>query len=490
MITSAYITSIIAQAQRAAGEYAYRIAQKVANGGDPDTLWKKLRICIDVAEVLNANNDLTNAEKQYIVEQLIQCTNATDYGATPLTFPSITVVSEDCACDFTGYLTTLELQNAVFVAKNGSDSTGVRNKLDKPFLTLTAAQAAAVSGDTIVVYPGVYTDNSLGKDGVDYYFLPGASVLTTGNIFNVSSAMSFNIHGFGDFNSSDKFIAISAAGTFNITCNSITQTGAYGVEAVCSFNSGCVVNMNVFGKILCSDRGINVTTGSKVYIKAKNVEAARLAFSNEGGSAAELYVTADDILITGSSANTDSCVVVIGDGYTEVRARMRVTNASSTWGAIALNTSFSGTIKTWGDVSTSASAAFDMAGTVTGTWQHEGDISGGTVNCTLANSTINIKGDIISSVNAGPVVVVSNGTARFNGLISNTYSDASSHVITKSGGTLILDDVRLVATHASANSVYAGSAQTVIVYGSYANRSKHANVTESVDNMTIDSAVV
>jgi hypothetical protein len=57
---------------------------------------------------------------------------------------------------------------------NGSDSAGARG--GKSFLTLAGAKAVAVSGDTIIVWPGTYNENNLLKDGVDWFFMPGAVV--------------------------------------------------------------------------------------------------------------------------------------------------------------------------------------------------------------------------------------------------------------------------------------------------------------------------
>ncbi len=45
----------------------------------------------------------------------------------------------------------------VWVAPNGVDATGERGNINRPFLTLAAAIAAAQTGDTILVAPGTYT---------------------------------------------------------------------------------------------------------------------------------------------------------------------------------------------------------------------------------------------------------------------------------------------------------------------------------------------
>lgn len=73
---------------------------------------------------------------------------------------------------------------------NGSDSTGTRGRLDKPFLTVTAAVNAATSGDLVRTLPkgsayNVGTNNIL-KAGLNYDFVFAPVIWT--NTFNADSA--------------------------------------------------------------------------------------------------------------------------------------------------------------------------------------------------------------------------------------------------------------------------------------------------------------
>lgn len=100
-----------------------------------------------------------------------------------------------------GGLTAVPIGNTVFVdAINGDDATGARGQLAKPFLTLTAAVAAATDGDTIYVWPGTYSDSQLSFNG-NFYFEDGA-IVTSGDdnpMFNVVAGQTLSISGRGDF---------------------------------------------------------------------------------------------------------------------------------------------------------------------------------------------------------------------------------------------------------------------------------------------------
>ena len=91
--------------------------------------------------------------------------------------------------------------NTIFVAKNGSDSTG-NGSFFKPYASLTNAQAQAVAGQMVEVFPGNYiTQDLLGKNGVNWYFHDGATVTNlVSEIFGDSgSAITNTIDGLGSF---------------------------------------------------------------------------------------------------------------------------------------------------------------------------------------------------------------------------------------------------------------------------------------------------
>lgn len=157
---------------------------------------------------------------------------------------------------------------------NGNDSTATRGDAGKPYLTLTAAKTAALSGDTIHVGPGTYGENNLLKNGVNWYFEVGAkvihtaSVLPAAGIFDDSSrganaAIVSTIGGHGHFETGTISATLIPGGVIYITnassnvtvaCDTITRHaspgGAYGYGVAQS--AGTLI-VNVRGNL--SDNG-------------------------------------------------------------------------------------------------------------------------------------------------------------------------------------------------------------------------------------------
>lgn len=184
----------------------------------------------------------------------------------------------------------------------GNDATGAREVLDKPFATITAAKAAAVTLDKIVVRPGTYTERNLLRSDIrlDYHFESGAIVSASGastvGIFDDSSAgangaVTSKITGHGRFvyASTTSNIAIFT-GAFNITnassnisfeCDEIENASAN-----VSTSIACVMHRNgtlrgKARKIFSSDTGTAAASALAVwwergtgFIEAEEVYAA------------------------------------------------------------------------------------------------------------------------------------------------------------------------------------------------------------------------
>jgi hypothetical protein len=159
----------------------------------------------------------------------------------------------------TVYTGTTNLGNILFVSPYGNDSTGIRGYIDKPYLTLKGARDAAISGDTIHVFPQTFifdnratnslfwnnkqADINLWKNGVTYFFEPNCKIkfynqtitgqdlylisptTTTGETCTVLGYLEYEQYGTGNdtFNGSNTFYSVGNAYSGN-TPNSNAHT--------------------------------------------------------------------------------------------------------------------------------------------------------------------------------------------------------------------------------------------------------------------------
>lgn len=249
--------------------------------------------------------------------------------------------------------TNIPTGNIVWVDKiNGNNSTGLRGRIDKPFLTLAAAKAAASSGDTIFVLPGTYDERDLLKNGVNWYFMPGAKIAHTSNVsggiwddgasYGTNDAVTCIITGYGDFrnasnvnNPASVFDISNAGSNIYVECQKMSNlsTGSAVIkvsagttkfiirENIAPDNSVCLnilggTNLFRINGDLVGAQGIYVTAGTTdLYVKDI---IATLKTVDVNGSGAVLRVFAKDMT---SSTNTTSAINVV-TGSLEVDARL------------------------------------------------------------------------------------------------------------------------------------------------------------------------
>jgi hypothetical protein len=99
-----------------------------------------------------------------------------------------------------GGLSSVDIQNTLYVAKNGNDGTGTPNDLSKPYLTIASASADASVGDCIYVYRGSYTETTADTfvSNVYYYLEPNVDVTNdTHTLIGDTEEQSKNIYIFG-----------------------------------------------------------------------------------------------------------------------------------------------------------------------------------------------------------------------------------------------------------------------------------------------------
>ena len=103
----------------------------------------------------------------------------------------------------TGIEAGTNLTQSIFVSPSGNDGTAAAGNMSKPFQTILAATSSANIGDTIFVYPGTYLDetSNIVKDGVNYYFYPGAFVSSSNSRIIDTGDLTYpiNFRGNGSF---------------------------------------------------------------------------------------------------------------------------------------------------------------------------------------------------------------------------------------------------------------------------------------------------
>lgn len=118
--------------------------------------------------------DLSNATNNDVVvsNAVITYSRSTvGTGATNLNTASSNALRTDITANTTSIANKVDINttaNSLYVSKSGSDGTGTRGRIDKPFLTINAAKNVAQAGDTIFVGPGLYNENNLLTNGVNY----------------------------------------------------------------------------------------------------------------------------------------------------------------------------------------------------------------------------------------------------------------------------------------------------------------------------------
>lgn len=259
-----------------------------------------------------------------------------DY-ATPATVGQIATANADGTWEWTASTGGAALAGNVVIvdAINGDDATGAVGDLTKPYLTLAAAQTAASAGQTIVVYPGTYTAALLGKNGVNWYFMPGATVnFSTNSAFAASGVMSYSVFGYAIFTVNGWLARLdSPASNVYIECQSAESN--IGFEVVQTTSSLQIIVRETW-RITVNNVGSGVlNSGSTAYVKARNLivlAGATIPFVVAGATTIE----ADTFTCTGTPSTMFS---LTGGDLTLVRSRI---TAISLTGPVILQEALSG----------------------------------------------------------------------------------------------------------------------------------------------------
>lgn len=423
---------------------------------------------------------------------------------------------------------------------NGSDAVtdgGVRGYRSRPFLTLTAAQTAASSGDLIHVLPGSYTlTTALGKNGVNWHLEAGVTITATSTALASMSvfsdggtAMTFVVSGEGnlvgvgtnDAATSAACVRVShASSVISVWCNSITQSTANSPETGTS--AGCVYQ--TAGSVYVDAKTISISSvdtygvwwiNGRMVVHASLIEATGALSAAVGSevtatTTGDMYVEADEIrgiytVVYANSSYAEAKVWVQAKLITVTGALSAVTlaggklyvDAQKIAGMTATGADAKGVIEV-----TSGDLWIDCH-KITGTFDSGIYLTGGTARIDtmqiedLGTMTraVRVTGGTLELHNAqcvmttGDGVLHAGGTSRIMGCRFNTSAQAGKVPVRVSGSGLILDRCTLVP-NAAADSVTAATAQTITNYGSVAKTAKNVNVTVNVEALLVDTNVV
>jgi hypothetical protein len=434
------------------------------------------------------------------------------------------------------------LQNSLFVSKSGSDSSGARNREDLPYLTLSAAKAAAVSGDTIIVEAGTYSENNLLKNGVNWHFMPGAIVsyadvdVTNGyGIFDdrATGACVSRITGAGTFiyNIDSNVLARGVFATQNnatdlyIEAAKIQITDITGITSIAggiavkdcarvvakvgniidqnygtgsSYASGCYwekgeCQVTIHGKIQmdngytvwCKEPAVATTTGFwltahqlDLFVPAPGFGSIQIDALTD---AYRVWIQAKEITTVGGPA-----IKQTGGGRVYIQAQ----KINCTSGACLQMTG--GKIWISAQKFSSDTRWLDIAGATTECdvdVLHWEDTSGAGVKndwLKFTNGTTTIRGNR-AKIRQGSCILHTAGTARIKGLTidTTTTNAAGSNPAVLAGNGLILESCLLVAP-ALADSIT--GAFTVKSWNTLTNKAKNAGTTVQ-GTLTVDANV-
>ena len=226
-----------------------------------------------------------------------------------------------------GLIADIPTGNLLWVdAVNGNDDLAVRGRMTVPFKTLTKAKTAAASGDTIMVLPGTYNEKNLLKNGVNWHFLPGASVIylgtAAGGIFDTSSdgsngGVTSMITGWGNFQISEPttagHVVHSAAGYSELLIQAKKMV-SYDSACVKTGSSGVLDIQVLEGIESSSGRVVEIFGGTQNFIRAR-----RLYTSGGAG----LYVSAGSVDLEAQyiSSSADSAISIAGGSGSNIVVR-------------------------------------------------------------------------------------------------------------------------------------------------------------------------
>ena len=388
----------------------------------------------------------------------------------------------------------------IFVDPNGDNTTAVVDvhRIDLPFATPEAALAAAVAGDTIWVFPGVYAIAlSLAADGVDWHLvdgviLNGASGIKLFDNSDPITPKNFNVTGNGILNTTlenvihqesasvvsieckemvaDQFPVINGAnGTLTIKCEKIEYTGI-GLLSAIFLDAGIIIKINAD------------TIQHNGSVGGHTIECA-------AGYTGQALINCQDILSPVVIDDTNAVLMDVGilsgsltinGNITDARATNTITDSEST-AAVQVN---GGIFVMVGNITTDIYRALVTQGAGAGSVKFTGEMNGAPDLSALVmvessgvdvfikeTSVIKGSGAAEATVEIGQAIlaagVASGCYLEIDGILINEGIGGAEDGIIKEGvgasdNTLVMNTLKILC-ESGTNSIFATNAQDIII---------------------------
>lgn len=164
----------------------------------------------------------------------------------------------------------VNIGKALYVSDLGDDATAVPYDIKKHYKTIQAAYLASGLDDVIVVYPGTYTLNgfNLAKDRLNYFFHPGATVVSNGDIFFLNANENCHVKGYGIFNNNGNGrVVLQNNGTFSFDGHQCIGPDVLAVNGGnCTFNVD-IIHATQFAGVFFTGNS-TATVNVREYIRA------------------------------------------------------------------------------------------------------------------------------------------------------------------------------------------------------------------------------
>lgn len=274
----------------------------------------------------------------------------------------------------------LSVDNTVFVdAVNGDDANGLRARPDRPFATMTAAEAAAQDFDTVYVLPGTYTQRVNSNKQLIWDFSDGAQMVFTGAgtspILSGPTTGLFVVRGRGKFTSNSAVVFTLLA----VSGNHVVSVEAQ--EVNCTYASGDSKAISI----------LNLTSTVAISVKVHRVVATTVTSAVEIGSS-NVSVEIDNIVYTGAGQavyiTSGGCRFFCGGSITSTGDGIRINSGSARtlveyMGSLSVSGAGKRALVVGSDNSSARGVVVNIGGTLSA-------MSGNAVEITEGGATLNL----------------------------------------------------------------------------------------------------